>query len=85
MRVQPFERTNLPQLQRLVNLHLAAVVPGWALSEVAVARELERNDAQPITDPWVRDRNPLCAVEGSRVLTAAHLLRHGDDSEVGPA
>ena len=85
MRVQPFERTNLPQLQRLVNLHLAAVVPGWALSEVAVARELEQNDAQPITDPWVRDRNTLCAVEGSRVLAAAHLLRYGDDPEVGPA
>ena len=34
MHVQPFERTNPPQLQRLVNVYLAAVIPGWALSEV---------------------------------------------------
>lgn len=85
MRVQPFERTTLPQLQRLVNLHLAAVIPGWALSETALARELEQDDAQPVTDPWVRDRITLCTVEGSRVLAAVHLLRYGEDPEVIPA
>ncbi|MBV9281761.1 MAG: GNAT family N-acetyltransferase [Chloroflexi bacterium] len=85
MRVQPFETTDLPQLRRLVNLHLAAAVPGWALSEAALARHLERDDAQPITDPWVEERITLCAVEGYRVLAAAHLLRYGDGPEIGRA
>jgi len=85
MRVQPFERTTLPQLQRIVNLHLTAVIPSWGLSETALARDLEHDDAQPITDPWVRDRRTLCAVEGDRVIAAAHLLHYGDDPEVSPA
>lgn len=29
--VGPYEASHLPQLQRLVNGHLGAVVPGWAL------------------------------------------------------
>jgi hypothetical protein len=44
MRVQPVERTNQSQLQRLINLHLAAVIPGWALFETALARHLARID-----------------------------------------
>lgn len=83
MHVQHFATTDLPQLQRLVNLHLAAVLPGWALSEAALARHLERDDAQPITDPWVEERTTLCAVEDQRVLAAAHLLRYRDGAEIG--
>jgi len=32
VRVQPFESSHLSQPLDLVNLHLGAVVPGWALS-----------------------------------------------------
>lgn len=69
----------------LVNLHLTAAIPGWALSEAALARHLERNDSEPITDPWVAERATLCAMEGYRVLAVAHRLRYGVQPEVGDA
>ena len=83
MRVQPFEPSYLPQLLELVNLHLGAAVPGWALSGAFLAEHLERDHTEPITDPWVEERATLCAVDGGRVLAAAHLLRYGEGQEVG--
>lgn len=83
MRVQPFERAHLPHLLELVNMHLAAVVPGWAISEVFLAEHLDRNPGEYVTDPWVVERVTLCALEGHRLLAAAHLLRYGDGPEVG--
>jgi GNAT superfamily N-acetyltransferase len=82
MRIQPLERANLPQLLELVNLHLAAVIPGWAITEQFLAETLQRNHTEYITDPWVEERATLCAVEGHRVLAAAHLLRYGTSPEV---
>jgi len=82
MRVQRFERAHLPQLVGLVNLHLAAVVPGWMTTGAFLAETLERNHTEYITDPWVEERATLCALEGHRVLAAAHLLRYGDRPEV---
>ncbi len=84
MRVQSFEPPYLPQLLELVNLHLGAVVPGWALSGAFLAEHLERDRTEPLTDPWVEERATLCAVDGgSRLLAAAHLLRYGEGREVG--
>jgi GNAT superfamily N-acetyltransferase len=77
VRVQPYEPSYLPQLLELVNLHIAAAVPGWALSGAFLAEHLERDYTEPITDPWVEERATLCAVDGGRVLAAAHLLRYG--------
>lgn len=82
MRVQPFESSYLPQLLDLINLHLGAVVPGWALSGAFLAGYLERDPTEPITDPWVEERATLCAVDGGRLLAAAHLLRYGEGPEV---
>src|SRR5262249_37873957 len=84
-RIEPFAVADLPQLLQLVNLHLNAAIPGWALSEIALSRHPERDDTQPITDPWVAERTTLCALEGYRVLAAAHLLRYGPEPEVGEA
>ena len=85
MRVLPFEQTHLPALLDLVNLHLTAVVPGWALTEAFLAEHLERNAGEYITDPWVTERATLCVLEGHRVLAAAHLLRYGNHPGVGEA
>ncbi len=82
MRVQPYELSYLPQLLELVNLHIAAVVPGWALSGAFLTEHLERDYTEPVTDPWVEERTTLCAVDGGRVLAAAHLLRYGTGQEV---
>ncbi len=82
MRVQALEHPDLPQLLGLVNGHLAALVPGWALTQEFLAGHLERDLPEPLTDPWVEERATLCAVEGDRVLAAAHLLRYGDGPEV---
>lgn len=83
MQIEPFIPRHLPQVQALVNLHLAAVAPGWGISASHLARHLERDETETVTDPWVIDRKTLCAVEGYRVLAAAHLLRYGDGPEVG--
>lgn len=85
MRVKPFESTYLPQLRELVNHHISAVVPGWALTDEAIAEHLERDTGEYVTDPWVTERETLCVTEGWRVLAAAHLLRYGDGPEVGEA
>ena len=82
MRVQPLERSDLPKLLELVNGHLAALVPGWALTEAFLAEHLERDLTESLTDPWVEERATLCAVAGERMLAAAHLLRYGKGPEV---
>jgi len=82
MRVHLVERAHLPHLLELVNLHLAAVVPGWTITARFLAETLERNHTEYITDPWVEERARLCVVEGHRVLAAAHLLRYGTGPEV---
>lgn len=83
MRVRSYEQTYLPALLDLVNLHLSAVVPGWALPEGFLSEHLERNAGEFITDPWVAQRTTLCAMEGHRMFAAAHLLRYGAGPEVG--
>ncbi len=82
MRVQSFEHAYLPWLLDLVNVHLSVAVPGWALTGEFLAEHLERNHDEYLTDPWVVERETICAVEGYRVLAAAHLLRYGDGPEV---
>jgi GNAT superfamily N-acetyltransferase len=83
MRVQPYEQAHLPALLDLVNLHLSAVVPGWAIPGHFLAEHLERNTGEHITDPWVVERATLCVTEGHRMLAAAHLLRYGEGPDVG--
>ncbi|MGH2560705.1 MAG: GNAT family N-acetyltransferase [Thermomicrobiales bacterium] len=83
VRVQSFDSNCLPQLTLLVNLHLGAVMPGWGLTEPFLARLLERDDFEPITDPWVAERATLCAIDRRRIVAATHLLRYGDDPTVG--
>lgn len=83
VRVHHFKPIYLPGLRALVNNHLSAVVPGWALSDEAIAAHLEQDHDEPITDPWVVARATLLATEGWYVLAAAHLLRYGDGEAVG--
>lgn len=83
MRVHPFEPTYLPGLRTLINLHLSAVVPSWSLPDEAVAVHIDHNYREYVTDPWVIERTTLLATEGWRVLAAVHLLRYGDNEEVG--
>jgi GNAT superfamily N-acetyltransferase len=80
--VRPFDQAYLPQLVELVNVHLAAVVPGWATTRSFLAETLEKNHTEYVTDPWVAERATLCATEGHRVLAAAHLLRYGTGPEI---
>ncbi|HEV7129639.1 MAG TPA: hypothetical protein VGN32_19555, partial [Ktedonobacterales bacterium] len=80
--VVPFDPTHpvhLPQLGELINAHLGLLVPGWALTGDCIASHLQRHPGQAITDPWVSERTTLCALEGPRLVAAAHLLRYGVD------
>lgn len=78
MRVEPFELTSLPQLRELVNQHLSAVVPGWALTGDAVAE-------YPKRDPGGNRRGPLLPSPGLErvrktdpVLAAPSSVGHAD-------
>ena len=74
--VVPYEPSHLPQLQKLINGHLGAVMPGWALPAGFIADRLTRDPEQYVTDPWVTERKTLCGMERGRVCAAAHLLRY---------
>jgi GNAT superfamily N-acetyltransferase len=82
--VRAFSRADRDQLTALVNLHISAVVPGWAVPTSVLLSQLERDPGQPVTDPWVRDRSTLVAVDRDRLVAAAHLRRYRDDDSVGP-
>jgi GNAT superfamily N-acetyltransferase len=83
--VRPFLRRDRDQLTSLVNAHVAAVIPGAGLSVATVLSQLEREPGEFISDPWVRERATLVAVERDRVAAAAHLLRYVSDDQVSPS
>jgi GNAT superfamily N-acetyltransferase len=83
--VVPLAPDHLDQLTGLLNAHLDAVVPGFALPAAYLAERLTRDPGEAIVDPWVLRRRTLVAVERERVVAAAHLLRYGATADVGPA
>lgn len=83
--VRAFRRADREQLTALVNAHVAAVMPGGAVSVSRVLAQLERDPREFIVDPWVNERATLVAVQRDRVVAAAHLVRYGDDESVGTA
>jgi GNAT superfamily N-acetyltransferase len=82
--LRTFTRPDRDQLTELVNVHIAAVVPGWALPVSALLAQFEREPAQYVVDPWVIDRTTLVAIERDRVVAGAHLKRYAADGRVSP-
>src|SRR6185503_8804910 len=82
--ILPVGSEQLPHVQALINAHTSAVVPGWGYPADFIARRLHTNPDQFITDPWVIERETLCAIERNRVMAVAHLLRYGSEPDVGP-
>lgn len=82
--IRTFTRSDRDQLTELVNVHVAAVVPGWALPVSALLAQFEREPAQYVVDPWVVDRTTLVAIERDRVVAGAHLKRYGTDMRISP-
>jgi len=80
--VEQLRTEHLPQVTTLVNLHLGAVVPGWAVPEPWLAAYLKRNPGEIVVDPWVVARSTLVAVERQAVVAVAHVLRYGAGPEV---
>ncbi|MEU0191155.1 N-acetyltransferase [Streptomyces afghaniensis] len=83
LEVRPLRRADRDQLTDLVNMHVAAVVPGVSVSVNTVLSDLERQPGEFITDPWVAERTTLVAEQREYVVAAAHLLRYRADAEVG--
>ncbi|MFJ1970112.1 N-acetyltransferase [Streptomyces sp. NPDC087903] len=83
LEVRPFHRADRDQLTELINLHVAAVVPGVSVSINTVLSGLERQPDEFITDPWVSERTTLVAEQRGHVVAAAHLLRYRSGPEVG--
>ncbi len=81
--IRQFRRPDRDQLAALVNAHVAAVVPGVAVSVNTLLSQLEREPEEAIVDPWVVERHTLVAIERDAVVAGAHLLRYGDTDEVG--
>jgi GNAT superfamily N-acetyltransferase len=81
--IRSFRRPDRDQLTALVNAHIAAVVPGIAVSVNTLLSQLEREPEEAIVDPWVIERRTLVAIERDAVVAGAHLLRYGDSEEVG--
>jgi GNAT superfamily N-acetyltransferase len=81
--VEAHRELHLEQLQRLVNCHLAGVVPGWRLPTGVIAGSLSPPPGDPALDGWVTERHTLCAVEDDQLLGAAHVLRYAAATDVG--
>jgi GNAT superfamily N-acetyltransferase len=82
--VRPFRRSDREQLTDLVNAHIGAVVPGWAVSVNAVMAQLEREPGEFVVDPWVAERTALVAVQRDAIVGGAYLKRYRSDDDVGP-
>jgi hypothetical protein len=80
--VREFQRSDRDQLTALVNLHVASVLPGVALSTNVVLSQLEREPGEIIVDPWVAERCCVVALDNDAVVGAALLHRFGDGDEV---
>jgi hypothetical protein len=83
--IRPFERRDRDQLTALVNLHVAAVIPGVVLSVNAVLSQLEREPYENVVDPWVAERRCLVAVLDEDIVAATLLHRFRPDEDVGSA
>jgi GNAT superfamily N-acetyltransferase len=83
--VVPLAPDHVDQLTGLLNAHLDAAVPGFALRAAYLADRLARDPGEMIVDPWVVRRRTLVAVDRDRVVAAAHLMRYGATPDVGPA
>ena len=82
--VRPFERRDRDQLAALVNLHVAAVIPGVVLSVNTVLSQLEHEPYESVVDPWVAERRCLVATHDEDIVAAALLHRFRPDADVGP-
>jgi GNAT superfamily N-acetyltransferase len=82
VRVDTYQPVLLRALRDLINLHLGAAVPGWAVTAQAVAAHLERDLDEYIVDRWVAERTTLIVGDAYRLHAAAHLLRYRDTPEV---
>jgi hypothetical protein len=80
--VRPFERRDRDQLTALVNLHVAAVIPGITLSVNAVLGQLDREPQETIVDPWVAERCCLVVERQDGIAAAALLHRFRADEDV---
>ncbi|MEM7272066.1 MAG: GNAT family N-acetyltransferase [Actinomycetota bacterium] len=80
--VREFRRSDRDQLTALVNLHVASVLPGVALSTNVVLSQLEREPGELVIDPWVVQRCCLVAVDDDAIVGATLLLRFGDGPEI---
>jgi GNAT superfamily N-acetyltransferase len=80
--IHPLRPGHLPQVLSLVNAHLQTALPGFGLTEAALARTLVDEPGQHVINPWVAERGTLCALEDDRVVAAAHVLRYADEPRV---
>jgi len=80
--IRPFERRDRDHLTALINLHVAAVIPGVVLSVNTVLSQLEREPQENIVDPWVAERRCLVAERHDGIVAAALLHRFGSDEDV---
>ena len=83
--IRPFARSDRDQLTALVNAHLAALLPGAALSVQALLSHLESEPGEFLVDRWVAERQTLVADQDDRIVAAAHLRHYADGPQVGAA
>ncbi len=83
MPIETYRSEHLPELQMLINHHVSAVLPGWALPAAYIEQHLARHPQQIIIDPWVAERKTLVVTQRDQAIAAVHLLRYAEDDGVG--
>lgn len=77
--IVPLDAALAPELLALINVHLSAAAPGWAMTAGFLAQTLQRHPGEYIIDRWVAERHTLCALASGRVVAGTHLLRYETD------
>jgi hypothetical protein len=83
--IREFRRDDRDQLTWLVNLHVATVLPGVALSTNVVMGQLEREPQETVVDPWVKERRCMVAQRDQTIVGAALIVRYSNEHTVSEA
>lgn len=83
--IRRFQRSDRGDLARLVNAHVAVLLPGAQLSTQRILAQVEDEPEEVISNPWVDSRVCLVGLEGPRLVGAALLVHYSSDESTSPS
>lgn len=83
--IRRFHRSDRAALTRIVNSHVAALLPGAQLSTQRILAQLEDEPDETVTNSWVDARSCLVAERSGTVVSLALVVHYSDVPETSKA